>query len=102
MSYRIEHRGPRAQVITAVKAATSLPKEGDQTIVQGEIAAVLAAIAALPAKYTGIRVLSFGDIYPDYSQNQRHVSGFVLPLDSVPLPEPTAPPVAVAKPVNKI
>lgn len=78
MSYRIEHRGPREEVIAAVKTAFSIPKDGDQTVVEGEKVAVLAAIKALPSKYTGIRVLAFGDIYPMNSEARREVGGYII------------------------
>lgn len=97
-SYRIEQRGLRADVIAAVKAAVTSNPEADQSVLDGEKSAILAAIAAIPAKFTGISVLSIGDCEPTGSTNARRVAGYTPSLDSKPF---TTAPVTGVKPQIK-
>jgi hypothetical protein len=77
-SYRIQAKGTRADVIAAVKAATTDTPDASQVQIDAERTAILAEIAALPAKYTGLSVLAIGDDFPGQFASNRNIYGYVI------------------------
>lgn len=85
-SYRIQTRGPRAEVIATVSKAQSLPIAEDQGQIEAEKIAILSDIKSIPPEFTGISVLAWGDAFPNHRAGRRDVSGYLLPIDSNQLP----------------
>lgn len=98
-SYRIQVRATRAEVIAAVLAAKADPLDADQGQIEAEKVAILADIKSIPAEFTGINVLAWGDAFPNQRAGRRDVSGYLLPIDSNQLPNAGTPKVvSPAKP----
>lgn len=89
-SYRIEFRGLRADAIAAVKGASAVPPGSPQAQIEADKTALLAKIAALPEKFTGISVYAQGDAFPTQLISSHNVVGYVI--------EPSPETKAVAKP----
>ena len=79
-SFRIERSGPRAEVMAAIHAAAAQPKGSEPVQADAAKAAVLAMVKSLPASFTGIHVLAWGDWSDTGGEARLLVSGYVLPM----------------------